>query len=393
MNKITRRRIVSGVAAVAVLALSFVVARSFSALDKAPEQKVAQKPVKEIDVMVARNKSVPTQLTIDGELVAYDKIDIFAEVSGTLLATSRPFKVGSYFPKGSVLIQVDQEEAKLSLLAQKSTLLNAITQVMPDLKIDYPESYEHWKTYLDSFEMESSIRAFPEPVNEQEKYFIAARNLHTQYFNIKSAEERLKKYTLYAPFSGVITESSINPGAVVRAGQKLGELMNTYHYELEVTVPISDLKYIKNGSKVKLQSDDLEESWTGAVNRIDNQVDPATQTVKVFVDVKGNRLKEGMYMRGELEGNSIENALELPRELLVNQQSVYVLKDSVLSLREVDLIKITEDDVIVQGIDDGMLLLKEMTPGLFDGIKVKIGEKVNANQTLTESIQPPTTEK
>lgn len=379
MDKNTLRIVVSAVAAIVVLVGSFMIASNLAEMNQELVKKPNIKKVKEVDIFKAKNQDIPTKLDVDGSLVAFDKIDIFAEVSGTLVNTSRPFKVGSYFPKGSVLIQIDQEEAKLSLLSQKSSLLNAITQMMPDLKIDYPKSFESWNKYLEEFDIEKPIQSFPKPVDKQEKYFVATKNLYSQYYNIKSAEERLKKYTIYTPFSGVITQTSINPGAVVRVGQKLGELMNNQLYELEITVPFSELKYVKPGSKVTLQADGLDQQWEGKINRIDNQVDASTQTVKIFVGLSGRNLKEGMYMKGELEGTTIENAVKLPRSLLIDQKNVYVLQDTILKLMPVDIVKLTDQAAIVKGIEDGTPLLREVIPGLFDGVRVKV------SGTITDS--------
>ncbi|MEL7119491.1 MAG: HlyD family efflux transporter periplasmic adaptor subunit [Bacteroidota bacterium] len=371
MNKSTRRLIISIVASILVIFGAFGVANYFNSLKQPPPRRNVDESLKVVEIATAQYADIPSQVDIEGELVAFDKIDIFAEVSGTLINTSKPFKVGSYFPKGSVLIKVDQEEAQLSLLSQKSNLLNGITQMMPDLKIDYPESFKNWNEYLENFVLEDPIKAFPEPVNKQEKYFVASKNLLTQYYTIKSAEERLEKYTLSAPFGGVITEALINPGAVVRAGQKLGSLMNTYQFELEVTVPLSELKYIVIGTKVELISDELEGSWNGSVSRIDNQVDPGTQTVKVFIKVSGNGLREGMYMHGDFNGKNINNAIAIPRELLINQESVYILQDTVLKLHDVEVVKLTEENAIIKGVPEGTQMLNKMLPGLFDGIRVE----------------------
>lgn len=338
----------------------------------APPRKEKISTTPEVETFPAKLKEVLTTLDVQGELVAFDKIDIFSEVTGALVSTSRSFKVGTYFPQGSVLIKIDNMEAHLSLLAQKSSLLNAITQLMPDLKIDYPESFGQWQAYLDEFEPESAISVLPEPLNEQEKYFIASRNLYTQYYNIKSQEERLDKYEIKAPFSGVLTQTSINPGAVVRTGQKLGELMNTGNYELQVTVPLSDLNEIQIGNPVTLASEDLEGTWVGRVKRINNQVDSGTQTVKVFISVNGKNLREGMYLRGDIAAKSIEEAMEIPRYLLVDQRAVYVVEDSVLALEPVEVVKITSNAVIVQGLADGVALLKTPLPNAFDGMKVML---------------------
>lgn len=371
MNSLLLRRL-GIIAAVLIVGGAIFGAKYLSDQKAPPKRKETVAKDKLVQTMPVNNEDIPTELEVQGELVAFDKIDIFSEVSGALIETSRPFKVGSYFQKGNVVLRVNDDEARLSLLSQKSSLLNSITQVMPDLKIDYPESFKQWKHYLDQFDPEKPIKVFPSALNDQEKFFIASRNLHTQYYNIKSAEERLSKYTVYAPFSGVVTQASINTGAVVRAGQKLGELMNTSNYELEATVPLSDLKYIKTSNAVKLYSDDIEGTWTGRVKRINDQVDPGTQTVKVFIDVNGKGLKEGMYLKGGITASMVEQAMKIPRRLLVNQNFVYTVRDSLLELTEVDVVKFLEDAAIIRGLKKGTQLLKEPVPGAFDGMKVRV---------------------
>ncbi|MCB0572604.1 MAG: HlyD family efflux transporter periplasmic adaptor subunit [Phaeodactylibacter sp.] len=377
MNTNTLRRI--GIfAGLAILLGAFAGSRLLSQQKEPPQRKQEGSLIRKVDTIQVLNKPIPATLEIQGELAAFDKIDIFAEVSGTLVSTSRPFKVGEYFPKGSVLIRIDDEEARLALLSQKSSLLNAITQLMPDLKVDYPESFQHWREYLEQYDPEKPIQAFPKPLNQQEKYFIASRNLYSQFYSIKSAEERLSKYTLQAPFGGVITESSINAGAVVRAGQKLGELMNTGNYELEATVALRDLKFIKPGNLVGLHSEDIAGQWQGRIKRINDQVDPGTQSVKVFVSVSGSQLREGMYLRGAVEGSSIGDALELPRNLLVNQNAVYVLQDSTIRLHPVQVVRIREENAIVRGLPDRTPILAQPVPGAFDGMKVAVAGRMGS---------------
>ncbi len=368
----------------------FIAAFAFNYLSsqKAPPKKKSYtgNDTRRVEVITVENNLVPSTLDVQGRLVAFDKIDILAEVSGILESSSSTFKIGSRFAKGSVMLKIDSKEAELNLLSQKSTLLNAITQLMPDLKIDYPGSFDQWLAYLQQFDIEKSIQPFPEPLDDKEKFFIATRNILSQYYNIKSAEYRLSKYNIHAPFSGVITETMINPGSLVRVGQKLGELMNTNNYELEVTIRLAELNYIKIGSLVSLQSDDIDGFWDGRVKRISDQIDAGTQTVIVFIGVTGGKLKEGMYLRGGVKLQDIENAFELSRDLMVNQSKVYIIQeDSMLTLQDVDVVKTTETTVIVSGLENGTKLLKEVFPGIFEGMKVELkkdaASNVNASNT------------
>lgn len=380
MNKQTTR-IISIVTAAALLVGAFAVVMFFKAAAEPPRRLPQATPAPLASTISVQPTAIPTELAVQGALAAFNKIDIFAEVSGTLERTERPFKVGSYFPQGAVLIEIDQTEAQLNLLAQKSSLLNVITQLMPDLKIDYPESFQQWKAYLDAFDVNQALQPFPEPLNEQERYFIAARNLLNQYYSIQSAEERLSKYIVKAPFSGVITQTSIQPGALVRAGQKLGELMSSASYELEVTVPLSELKYLEKGSQVKLYSRDVEGSWTGTVRRVNDSVDPGTQTVQVFIAVNGSNLREGMYLTGTVVSREVDNALLIPKNLLINQEEVYVVKAEQLHLEPVEVVRITETGAIIRGLEEGTQLLATPIAGAFEGMEVRLAKATPASVT------------
>lgn len=346
-----------------------------------PEVKVR----KTVETATVTNGTVATTLDIQGRLQAYNKIGIFSEVTGTLEATGRPFKVGTYFPKGAPMLRIDDNEPRLNLQAQKATLLNGIAGIMPDLKIDYPASFPRWEAYLSAFSVDDPIKELPEPANQAEKLFIAGRNLFTQYYSIKGLEERLTKYVIYAPFSGVLTDASINVGAVVRTGQQIGELMATGNYELVATVPLSQLDYLKVGNEVDLKSEDIAGAWKGRIKRISDQIDASTQTVEVYVSVDGKDLREGMYLRGNAVARNIENATEIARDLLVDQKALYVLEsDSILRLHPVSVKKFNRETVIVGGLPDGTKLVTNSVAGAFDGMRVKTKTAAAATTTAAE---------
>ncbi|MEY2950428.1 MAG: hypothetical protein RLZZ248_1629 [Bacteroidota bacterium] len=366
---LTKRR-VGVIAGFAIIIGAFGISSYMSKLKQPPPEMPTFQSVAKAVVQISEPQAVAIKVPVQGQLVAFNKIEIYTEVTGTLQSTQRPFKVGTFFPSGSTLVKIDDTEAKLSLYAQKSNLLNALAQLMPELKIDYPESYNQWKAYLDQYEIEAPLSALPQPINQQEKYFLASRNIFSQYFTIKSAEERLEKYTLYAPFSGVITQTAINPGALVRAGQKLGDLMNTNTFELEASIPLGDLKYVKKGDMVKLISEDLNQAFKGEVVRISDQVNSTTQTIMVFIRVNGAKLKEGMYIKGNIETIPVENAMEIPRNLLVDGKQIFAITDSVLQLIPIEVVDYHEDQAVIKGVDPGQLILINSLPGAFEGMKV-----------------------
>lgn len=354
-----------------------------------PVKKEVPKRIKEVEVATISNGNIAAKLDVQGRLEAFNKIALFTEVGGAV-KTSKPFKKGTYFAKGEVMMRIDDAEARLTLQAQKATLMNSIAMMMPDLKVDYTESFPAWESYLSGFDVDAPIKALPAAATQREKLFVAGRNLYTQYYTIKSVEERLSKYTLYAPFSGVLTSADINEGAVIRPGQQLGELMATGFYEMVATVPLSQLDFLQPGGEVKLYSEDIDGAWTGKVRRIGDQIDPGTQTVNVFIGVSGKELREGMYLRGEADARMMNNVVEIDRDLLIDEGEVYVIKnDTLLSLVPVDVRKFNRETVIVSGLPNGAKLLISDVAGAYDGMRIKLKGSPTTNAATTAAPTTP----
>lgn len=345
----------------------------FKALTGGPpsEPRPSLKTIRSVRVVEVVNSTVPGIVEFTGRLNAKDKIDIYAEVGGVLKTSSRTFKAGSKYRKGHTLLSIDDEEARLNLVAQKSNLLNLITQLISDLKFDYPESYPRWQTFLSAYDIHKPLQVLPEPGNEKERYFIASRNIYNTYYSIKSAESRLSKYRITAPFNGSLIEASVNPGTLVRVGQKLGTFINEGEFELEAAVNITDLNNIKVGDEVHLISKDFGGSWKGKVVRLSDAIDPSTQSFQAYISLVSNELKEGIYLTGAIKTRDFENAVKLPRSSLINQEDLYVIKDSVIKKMSVQILQIQEDSVIVGGMENGTMVVDESVESTLLGQSVK----------------------
>ncbi|MEM9984003.1 MAG: HlyD family efflux transporter periplasmic adaptor subunit, partial [Bacteroidota bacterium] len=287
------------------------------------------------------------------------------------------------------------EEYLLSIKAAKSAFMNQITLILPDLKTDYPESFPQWQSYLDKLSLEEPLPALPEPKDDRERYFISARNLYNQYYKIQSQEIRAKKYVIKAPFSGKVSSSQINTGTLVRTGQKLGEFVNPYSYEMEAAVSLGDLTYVRPGSTVQLSSNDIKGTWTGRVARISDVVDPNTQTAKLFINVSGKDLRDGMYIEGYVKGRTLTEVIEVDRGVLLNDSMVLTIADiyqgsinqegdstaiakgpqvtrGSLSFTRVTPVQFTKKSVFIKGLKDGTYLVNEPLANAYDGMEVAL---------------------
>ena len=340
-------------------------------LKKAPERKAEIDNRLTISVLEVENSLIKSEINIIGKTVGKEKIEIYSEVSGILKTTSKDFLEGVSYKKGETLLRINSDENYMSLVSQRSSFLNLITKILPDLKFDYPESYKNWKTYLENFEIEATTKELPIATDNKEKYYIAGQGVYQTYYNIKSLETRQEKYTVKAPFSGVVSASTIKPGTLVRNGQKLGEFFNPNIYDLEVEINRSEISFIKINDKVDLNDATTKENWTGIVSRISDVVDSQTQTVKVYITVKGKGLREGLFLNGKLKTSVETNAFRLPRKLIVNTNEVFVLEGEKIGKKTVNIIQTTEEYYIVTGLENGTQI-SEKTKNIHEGMEVKL---------------------
>lgn len=379
IQKTMNFRKISIVLALLVLVFAIIASQFLGKKTKAKETVAKNKTtntkenkIREVSVRIANNTTITAPIAMTGKLIAPDKVEIFAEVQGKLLTGHTRFKEGNFFRQGALLIHIDDEEAHFNLLSQKSTLLNAITQMMPDMKLDYPEAYVRWQKYLNEFDVSKPLQKLPEPVTEKDKYYVITRTIFNQYYTIKGLETRLQKYLIYAPFSGVVSESNINPGTLVRPGQKLGEFINSRTFELEASVSLKDIDFLKLNDKVALYSEDIKGKWLGSIQRISDKMDAKTQTVKVFIEVNGKQLREGMFLKGTVEANQIKNAISVPRKLLIEGSEIFTVHQGKLLQTPVKIVRYAGNNAIVQGIENNTKLLNEASAEFYQGMKVKI---------------------
>ena len=358
---------------------------------KQPMQRMSmperQKP---FQIETVRNESLHTAFTLTGLLYAPDKVELYAEVSGVLQPTAKPFKEGNRFAEGKPLVRLDDGVYRNNVLAQKSGLLNQLTLLLPDLSVDFPKSASSWEGYLEGFDLNTPLAPLPEPSSQQERYYVAARNIYSQYYAIKGMEETLAKYTLSAPYDGVVTQSNINPGTLVRGGQKLGEFTRTGIYEMAAAASISDVLHLAVGGKLHLTCDDIPGRIEGRIARIGEVVDRSSQRVNVYITVQDKRLKEGLYMTAHLTSTPIEHAFRIPRSARIGQDQVWVVRDAALALEQVIIAAYEDTHLIVQGLEDGAEVLVAPPTDAYLGMKLPAGSPESPMREKPEGISTST---
>ncbi|MFP4528850.1 MAG: efflux RND transporter periplasmic adaptor subunit [Candidatus Kapaibacterium sp.] len=365
-----KRKIIIAAIGIAIIALGYLLMRWFASMAEKPPALVEERAAKYVSVRIVEYESYPSVVTAYGRLSARNTIEVFSEVSGILLESGTQFEEGVSFGKGQPMIRIDAEEARLNLYSTKSDFLTVLTSIMPDIKSDFPKSFPHWNEYLQNFEIKEPIADLPEPRSPQEKYFLASRAVFKSFYAIKNLELRLDKYIIRAPFAGSVTMSMIEPGMLIRPGQKLGEFSGSDRYELRLPAPAAEARFVGVGDPVVATVGDMPAKWNGRVGRVNRKIDPTTQTLNIFAEISGENLREGMYMRAEIKGIRLDSVLRVPRRALVNNNYIYIARDSALYEESIELVRMDESSAFIRGVRPGDTVITEPIVGASPGMAV-----------------------
>lgn len=122
---------------------------------------------------------------------------------------------------------------------------------------------------------------------------------------LTSAAQVRAELAVPAPVSGTVTSRSVNAGEVVDANKELMRVTDLSSVWVIAQVYERDVGRLRIGGPATITSDAFPDRvFRGQISYIDPQIDDATRTAKVRVEIgnPGNALKLGMYVRVSLGG-------------------------------------------------------------------------------------------
>lgn len=351
---------------------------------KKKTRPVPEKVIKTVFTDTVTNGNVQIIIPANGSLVAKRRVELYAEVQGVFRSSGKLFKPGQEYNLGQTLIRIDASEYYASVQSSKSNLYNSIAAIMPDLRLDFPEIFPKWQTYLNGFDLNKTTPKLPEMTSEKENYFITGRGIVSNYYNVKNLEQRLAKYSIRAPFSGILTEALVTEGSLIRSGQKLGEFIDPSAYEMEVALSKTYASLLKVGEAVELSNIEHTEKYQGTVSRVNGSIDPTTQTITAFIEVKNKTLKEGMYLEANLNAKEESDAIEINRNLFLDTEQIFIVRDSVLDLIDVKPVYFSDAKVVLKDVPNGTVILSKPIPGAYAGMLVKAYEDKKGSKLISK---------
>ncbi len=372
-----RRTIITLIAVALLLGIGFAAMNYMIANRQLPEARSPEESRLFVRAKPVAYRVNDATIAATGRLTSQHDIDLSAEVQGQILPGEVSLKEGTKFRKGDLLIRIFEEEAKNNLRASKSRFLNAIAGILPDIRIDFPESFDKWNDFFNAININQDLPDLPAMDSDKEKIFLASRNILNDYYSIQSAEVRLEKYRIYAPFNGSFTQVFMEVGSVANPGSRIATLIRTDKLELAVPVEVGDIYWVGIGDKVRITTEDGSREWKGQVVRKSDFVDPATQSITVYVSVRSedaNPLFQGQYLKAMFETKGVGNSMEIPRNAVFNKNQVYIIEDSRLKKSQITILKHNQNTVLINGLPEGVHVVVEPLVNASEGTLAEILE-------------------
>lgn len=194
---------------------------------------------------------------------------------------------------------------------------------------------------------------------------IAHANVAEIRGNVKRLQRQIDQTIIKAPADGLITRRDIHIGDIASVGKTMFFMARDNRLELKAQVPETDLRLVKPGQSVIVDSSFTgNKKVEGHVREISPLVDSDSRLATVRIDVPGDcGLKSGMYAEGHININRYL-ALTVPSRALISRDgdsTIFVLhKDQVESRhitvgnRDHDLVQISSgltanEPVVVDG--------------------------------------------
>ena len=328
-------------------------------------------------VEVVKNGSNKIEIERNGKLKSSNRISIISEVQGLKKKNrNKSFKEGVSFKKDETLIEINSAEFNSTVKQSRSELKNLIASVLPDIKIDYSENFNEWKSYFDNLSVENPISKLPNSSSEKENLFLVGRGIESAYYKVKNLEERLSKHKIKAPFDGVLVQGNISEGEYIVPNQMLGEFIDPNNFEVGVNIPVNLIEKIKLNQSVSIISNENKNTITGKIKRINRKVDEMTQTIKIFIEFNNKNLFEGKFIEVKIPMGIIPDSQIISRSLLINDNYVFIANENdKISKINVTPLFYNKENVIVSGLNDGTRLITSNVSDIYEGMKIKVVQR------------------
>ncbi|HPE75384.1 MAG TPA: efflux RND transporter periplasmic adaptor subunit [Draconibacterium sp.] len=257
-----------------------------------------------VSIENVKKSSISQYINTTGTAMAIYETALTSEVTGeynlqTNPATGKPFKLGDRVKEGQVIIRFEDKE-----------YVNGLAIDAKKLNLDISK---------DEYEKQKSL---------YEKGGVTLRELRNSevsrtsaQYDFESAEIRLAKMNVTAPFSGVIVELPYyTKGTRVTSGQPMVSLMSYDKMYVDINLPEKSISEVKLGHEALITNYTIaEDTLVGTVSELSPMISSETRTFsgKLLINNPDLKLRPGMFVKADIITAKKDSVIVIPKNIIL----------------------------------------------------------------------------
>ncbi|WP_031427610.1 efflux RND transporter periplasmic adaptor subunit [Flavimarina sp. Hel_I_48] len=386
--------ICAAIFAVAALSIYFI----FSSEPDAQREGATKKTAMLVEVIPAEKGDFKPAIEATGTVQAVEDIMLSPRVTGQITYRSPSFVPGGFVKKGTVLLKIDPSDYANTVELRKGELMQTQTNLATEMGRQKIAQQDLALIGGDTLSEEDEALVLREPQLKAVK-----ANITSAKAAVSQAQLNLSRTTIRSPFDANIISQMVSTGSQVTPGANLGRLVGADFYWVEVSVPVSKLKWLSfpetekdTGTVATITNTTgwgANESRQGFVDKQIGALDRQTRLARVLVKVPDplSKLEEnqekpklliGSFVEVSMEATTLENVVKLDRDYVRTNNTVWVMNNGKLEIRDVAvLLTDTENAYINDGLEDKEQVVKTNLSTVAEGIELR---QQNSNSTTVK---------
>ncbi|MDQ6825468.1 MAG: efflux RND transporter periplasmic adaptor subunit [Candidatus Eremiobacteraeota bacterium] len=400
-----------------------------------------------VTVASARLGNIAEHLTLTGTVAARQQANISSAITGQVMSVNA--NVGDRVTAGEVLVKIDDSTLQAQLQQNLSTLAETRARLAQTQSGDVGNSasananlqsaqvaYDTAMTtlrrnqqllhqgYVSQSALEQAQQQAAAAQAQLRSAQVAAQNaslggrttssaqseIHSLQAAVSQAaasvqfiQAQIQQTVVTAPFSGVLTQRSVDPGALASPGTELVQVSQLDPVYVNIGIPEQDLPYIHPGTVVDVTLDALPgHTWHGTVSTVNAATTQGTLSylARAVLPNPAASLRAGMVANGSFVKAQRRDVVLVPRAALFQNDAgdaVYVLgkaqgckkcdgKAKAVNVHR-GLQTDNESEVSGPGITPGTRVIIQRPDQLHDGSPVSVSSAGGRTQSSSQTLQ------
>lgn len=349
-----------------IIGISTAIAAVLYMLGQISPDAIQEKDPMDVNVQILTPIDYQIKIKSTGTTTPITQTVLTSEVGGEVIYRSKKFSEGSSVISGEILAKIDDTDLQLQYKNALLQLASAEVQFAVQ-QAEAEIAQEAWDQVGEGIPQELTTK---KPQLKQAKAALEVAKAQVQ-----SAEKKLNKTEITAPYTGRIQNINIDLGSTIIPGQPVGSMYTSNEIEVTLSVKDSDLQFLDipmDGRKLNpdqksiviiksLYKGEMQE-WAGNLERVDGVIDPMTRMIKLIANFKNNFIEEtkpilpiGLFVEAEINGKQLEDIFMIPNSALTpNDELLFLNQDDALEIRKVSVLTKMKNHILVkEGMEAG----------------------------------------